>query len=155
MEVIEIRAAFAARMHEVCDELDIAPGHGRQTALGKMFNVTPKAARKWLMGLSYPEMATAVAIALKAGVNVLWLLQGSPPKKGTRVDPQALHLAEALASLPVENRNAVLDYMRFQIGSTGQWFASEALRSYMADIDALRRQPGPSVAHRKPGGSSA
>lgn len=155
MDVIEIRAAFATRMHEVCVELGIPPGHGRQTALGKMFGVTAKAARKWLMGLSYPEMATAIAISLKAGVNVLWLLQGTPPKKGEHVDPKALHLAEALEGLPVENRNAVLDYMRFQIGNTGSWFASEALRTYMADIEALRRQPAPSAAHRKPTASSA
>lgn len=155
MDITAVRASFAARMHELCDALEIPRGHGRNAALGRICEVTPNAARKWLLGLSYPEMPLAVAMCNKAGVNVVWLLQGTPPKKGEQVDPQALHLAEALEGLPVENRNAVLDYMRFQIGSTGNWFASEALRSYMTDIEALRRQPGPSVAHRKPTSSSA
>lgn len=155
MDIPEIRAAFAARMHEVCDILEIPRGHGRNAALGRICSVTANAARKWLLGLSYPEMPMAVGLCQKAEVNVLWLLQGTPPKKGEHVDPKALHLAEALEGLPVDNRNAVLDYMRFQIGNTGSWFASEALRTYMADIEALRRQPAPTAAHRKPTASSA
>ena len=138
MNLDPIRQAFAARVNELCDDLGIEPGRGRQTALGKRFDVTPKGARKWLMGMSYPEMPLAVAMCNEANVNVLWLLQGSGPKRGERIDPKLLHIAQALDAMPSEQRNSVLDFMKYQITQTGNWFASEALRTYIADLDALR-----------------
>lgn len=41
--------AFAARVNEVCDDLQL-PAHGRQTALAQWMGLTPNAARKWLLG---------------------------------------------------------------------------------------------------------
>lgn len=136
--VTEIRAEFATRMNELCDELDITPGHGRQAALGRRFNVTSKAARKWLLGLSYPEMAKAVEMCAAARVNVLWLLQGTPPKSGTQIDPNLLDLAEAIAGMPDAGRNAVLEFARFKVQETGSWYRPEALRNYLRAIDSLR-----------------
>lgn len=136
----DVRASFASRVHELCDELKIAPGHGRQTALGKMFGVTPKAARKWLLGISYPEMALAVTMCNAAGVNVLWLLQGSGPKKGDKVDRPSMLLAEGLQGLPADKRLAVLDYIRFQFGQADGWFTHEAMARYMDSVDTLRQR---------------
>lgn len=127
-------------MHELCDELGIAPGHGRQTALGKLFGVTPKAARKWLLGISYPEMPLAVAMCERAGVNVLWLLQGSGPKKGDKVDRPTMMLAEGLQSLPNDQRLVVLEFLRFQFEKADGWFTNEALARYTDSIDTLRRR---------------
>lgn len=140
MEVPAIRAAFAARVHELCDELGIPNGHGRQTALGKMFGVTSKAARKWLLGISYPEMPLAVAMCDRAGVNLLWFLQGTPPKRGDRVNPAVAQLADGLERLPFEHRQAVLDHMRYQFERANGWFTEEALARYMHSIDELQQQ---------------
>jgi transcriptional regulator with XRE-family HTH domain len=138
MDLDPVRQAFAARVNELCDELGIEPGRGRQTALGKRFGVTPKGVRKWLLGIAYPEMPLAVAMCQAAGVNVLWLLQGSGPKHGDQIDPRLLHVAQALESMPKQQRDAVLDFMKYQVTQTGQWFAAEALRHFVDDIDALR-----------------
>ncbi len=105
-----------------------------------MFGVTPKGARKWLLGLAYPEMPLAVLMCNKARLNVLWLLQGTPPKHGERVNAEALALAEGLQSLPLENRQAVLEFMRYEFGRADGWFTNEALQRYLDTIDTLRRQ---------------
>lgn len=139
MEISTIRADFANRMHELCDALKIPEGHGRQAALGRRFGVTAKAARKWLLGLSYPEMEKAVEMCEAAHVNVLWLLQGTPPKRGERIDPNMLGLAEAIAGLPQAEREAVLQFARFKVQETAGWYRPDAQRSYLRAIDALRQ----------------
>lgn len=138
MDTDSVREAFAARMHELCDDLGIARGHGRYAALARVAKVTTNGARKWLLGQAYPEMPLAVAMCQAAGVNVLWLLQGSGPKHGDQIDPKLLHVAQALESMPKQQRDAVLDFMKYQVTQTGQWFAAEALRHFVEDIDALR-----------------
>jgi hypothetical protein len=140
VEIDDIRRGFAVRMHELCDALKIPRGHGRNAALGRMFGFTPNAARKWLLGLSYPEMAHAVQMCDRAGINLLWLLQGTPPKRGNRIDAHALELAEGLRALPAENRQAVLEFMRYEFGRADGWFTNEALQRYLDTIDTLRRQ---------------
>lgn len=136
-----IRAAFANRMEIVCDELGITRGHGRQTALGDRFHVTAKAARKWLLGMSYPEMPTALAICQAAKVNVNWLLQGVPPMRGDRVDPRTYALANAVESLPDDKRRAVLDHLRYQFERSEGWFAAEEIKRYLHQLDALDQRP--------------
>lgn len=144
MELNDIRQAFVDRLNTLCDELKIAPGHGRQTALGKRFGVTPKAARKWLTGQSYPEMQTAVRMCEEGKVSVLWLLQGTPPMRGSTIDPATAVVSEALLALPAENRNQVLDYLRFQFESHRGWFTSEAIGRYVRDIDKVKARPADS-----------
>lgn len=135
-----IRAAFAHRMGIVCDELNISRGHGRQTALGDRFHVTAKAARKWLLGMSYPEMPTALIICQAANVNVNWLLQGVPPMRGDRVDPRTYALANAVESLPDEKRRAVLDHLRYQFERSEGWFAAEEIKRYLHQLDQLDKR---------------
>lgn len=126
-------------MHELCDALGIPDGHGRQAALGRRFNVTPKAARKWLMGIGYPEMPKAVEMCEAAQVNVVWLLQGTPPKRGQHVDGNLLGLAEAIAGLPQAEREAVLQFARFKVQETAGWYRPELLQGYLRNIDSLRQ----------------
>jgi len=136
----DAREAFARRMEIVCDELGLAAGHGRQTALANRFGVTPKAARKWLQGLGYPEMERAVEICEAAKVNVNWLLQGVPPMRGERIDPHTLLLAQAIESLPDSEQAAVLEFLRFELRRVPGWLAQEQLRTYEVEIDGLQRR---------------
>ncbi len=142
MDDADQKAQFALRVHELCDELGIPKGHGRQTYLGKMFDVTPKAARKWLMGLAYPEMALAVRMCVAAEVNLNWFLQGFGPKRGERSDSDTLRLAEGLDRLPMENRQAVLEFMRYEFQRADGWFTQDTLNHYLESIDQLKRRTG-------------
>jgi transcriptional regulator with XRE-family HTH domain len=134
------REAFARRMHELCDELGIPRGHGRNAALGRKVGKTPNAARKWLLGLGYPELSHAVALCKEAQVNVNWLLQGAGPKKGERTDADTLRLAEGLERLPLENKQAVLEYLRYEFERADGWFTHEALARYIDSIDEIKRR---------------
>lgn len=135
------RPAFAERMHEVCSLLGIPPGHGRQAALGKRFAVTPKAARKWLLGLGYPELELAVAIADAAGVTITWLLQGSLPKHSAPVDSNIGLAVEALVELPDQGREAAIEMLEFQIHRAGGWFTEEQAARYVVALESLRKGP--------------
>lgn len=134
-------AAFAARMNEICDDLGIPAEHGRQAALGRRFGVTPKAARKWLMGDGYPELELAIAIAEAAGVNINWLLQGAGPKRGDRIETKALVLNEAIEALPDEGRQQVLNFMGFTFQQADGIFTGERLARYMKMLDAFKAAP--------------
>jgi hypothetical protein len=135
------RQVFALRMHEICDDLKLPKGRGRQTELGKLLEVTPKGARKWLTGAGWPEMDMAVRIANKAGVNVLWLLQGTGLKRGDRIDENTRTVVEAIERLPTEERGRVLNYLRFELQEHPGWFAEETRARYVSAIDALTRKP--------------
>lgn len=85
--------AFSERMNEVCDDMGVPPkGHNRQATLGRLFKVTQKGARKWLVGEGYPKMSIAIEIAKWARINIQWLLMGEGPKK-----PEIPYSEEALA----------------------------------------------------------
>jgi hypothetical protein len=133
---------FALRLAEVCGDLGIVPGHGQQAALGRMFGVTPKAARKWLVGDGYPEMETAIKICDKAGVNINWLLQGVGPKRGDKIETKALVLSEAIESLPMEERQQALNFLGYTLEhSSSVVFTKERLTRYMRMLDAFKQAP--------------
>lgn len=70
-------AKFSERLNAAADNYGMAPkGSGRQIAMGKMFNVSQKGARKWLEGESIPKTSRAVEIANRLGVNFQWLMSG-------------------------------------------------------------------------------
>lgn len=150
----DILSAFSERVHKMCDELGIPEGHGRQTQLGKMFGVSAKAARKWLTGIGYCELPLAVAMCNKAKINVLWLLQGTPPMRGDHIPEDTLGLVYALEDLPAEQRNLVLEYARFQLQAVPDWFSPETLRRHLATIDKIRARPGPEAVSRKRTGTN-
>lgn len=107
-----------------------------------MFGVTPKAARKWLIGEGYPETETVLRIAEKAGVNVNWLLQGVGPKRGDKVDTKALVITEALEALPPEDRQQVLNFMGYTFEHAHSTvFTGERLARYMRMLDSFKTAP--------------
>lgn len=140
VEVTDLREQFARRMHEVCDELGIPPGRGRQTTLGKRFGVTPKAARKWLEGLGYPDLDKALRIAQEAGVSALWLLQGVGPKYVAEARNQmAQRVGDIVDSLPPDERQQAIDFIRYKVERSGKWYAADQLGRYMTFLDRLAR----------------
>lgn len=127
---------FAERINEICEDKNL-PARGRQTRLGKEFNLTPNAARKWLLGEGMPELPMAVRIANWAGVNVQWLLQGTLPKsQAPTTVAAALILEEALRELPPEVARDLLDYIAYKITKAFEASPAKAAR-YARAIDSL------------------
>lgn len=60
------RIDFAKRLNEALDEMAI-PVRGRAVLLASKFEVSAKAAGKWLNGESIPEMTKLIDIALWLG----------------------------------------------------------------------------------------
>lgn len=73
------KQAFAQRMNEVADLLDI-PDRGRQTHLGKRFKVSQESARKWLQGEGFPSTDKCIEIAKAANVRFEWFMTGRGEK---------------------------------------------------------------------------
>lgn len=75
------KVAFAARLNEVCDDMNVPPkGRGRQTVLKDIVDLSQNAVLKWLEGTGYPSLDNARQIAVWAGVSIEWLLTGRGPK---------------------------------------------------------------------------
>lgn len=134
-----VRADFATRLHELCDDMQLPPERGRQSRLAAIFRVTPNAARKWLNGEGMPELETAIEIANWADANVTWLLQGTGPKRGDRVDTKALVLNEAIEALPAEAGQQVMDFIKYKIERADGPISGERLARYMTMLDAFAR----------------
>lgn len=134
----DVKCAFAMRLDEVCDDLEL-PRTGRQTAMARRFGVTAGAARKWLLGVGMPELDKAIEIANAARVNVTWLLQGTGPKRGDEVDTTPGELIDAVQRLPDPDGQQVFDFIRYKIERADGWFASERLAHYMAMLDKFAK----------------
>lgn len=137
---------FAARMNEICDDKGLTKAHGRQAELGRKFDVTPKAARRWLLGLGLPELVMAIRIAEWADVNLNWLLQGVGPKRGNRIDARLAVLDDAIHSLPRDQGLDLIDNLRAKLIRVGRITAEEpegryqnVLQSYERDFQRKRQ----------------
>lgn len=100
---------FADRLNALCDEKKI-PYRGRAELLGKRFNVSREAARKWLKGIAYPTLAMRVEIGAWAGVTDSWLVTGKgdkvPPVSG--LTPQQRAVLEYMQTMPLDQQQLVL-----------------------------------------------
>ena len=77
--------------------MNIPPkGENRQSAVGKLFSVSQKGARKWLEGEGWPTRDNLIAIAKWAGVHIEWLETGRGPKRleYVKVRPKVQQLTE-------------------------------------------------------------
>lgn len=135
--------AFAARLEEACDQQKI-PLRGRQSAIARRLKVTQQAVRKWRAGEAYPDMSRAIELSNWLCVNVVWLLQGTGPKCGERINDSTRLISEAIEHLPHEERGRVLNYLRFELQEHPGWFAAETRARYVEAIDALVRKPAAS-----------
>lgn len=133
-------AAFSSRLEEACSEKRM-PLRGRQSAIARKLQVTQQAVRKWRAGEAYPDMSRAIELANWLEVNVVWLLQGTGPKRGERIDDSLRLVAEAIEHLPTDERARVLRFLSFELAQHPGWFANEATARYSAAIDALAARP--------------
>ena len=82
MVTIDNKQAFSDRFSAILDSAGIPPkGKNRQGIVAKLFDVSDKAARKWLEGESIPKTSRLAGMVeqLKAtGATVEWLLTGNP-----------------------------------------------------------------------------
>lgn len=77
---LQDKIAFAKRLDHALDLNGIpAKGKGRQITVGRIFNVSQKAASKWLEGVSLPDTMRIAVIAERLKVNVEWLAYGAGP----------------------------------------------------------------------------
>lgn len=75
------RKKFAARLNDVLDEAGLPKiGQGRQSALGKLLDVAPQQAGRWLKGEDFPKTSQLVKLAQHVGVRSNWLLSGAGEK---------------------------------------------------------------------------
>lgn len=126
-------------MHELCDDLQIPRGRGRQTALAALVGLNPNAARKWLLGDGYPNIDVAVSLCDRAGVNMNWLLQGTLPKKvDKKTDTKALILDEALHTLAPDDAQQVFDFIGYKLEKADRLIVGERLTRYMKMLDAFK-----------------
>ncbi len=141
MNSLDERAAFAARLHELCDDQGLPSERGRQSALAAEFKVSPNAARKWLLADGLPELEMAIRIAKWGKVNIEWLLTGRGPKRGSIVETKAIVLGEALQDLPTEALQQTIDFIKYKIERSPTLFTGEKLARYMAMLDAFASAP--------------
>lgn len=132
-----VLSTFSARLVECCIDLGLKQERGRTSELARMFNVTPNAAKKWLTGDGMPELSKAVEIANRAGVSVIWLLQGAGSKTARPADPLAEAVGHAVAALsPIESAE-VADFVRYKLQrSEPPNMAMESKARYLAEIDS-------------------
>ena len=129
-------------MDEICNDLEL-PEQGRQTALGRKFGVTPKAARRWLVGEGFPETELAVQIAREARVHFEWLMTGRGPKRLAPIRTGALVISEALESLEPSQRHEVLEYFRYRVEKSQSLFTAERLKDYIRASEELEADKKP------------
>lgn len=132
------RMQFAARLREICDDMGV-PERGRQTELGRLFNVSPKAARKWLVGDGFPEIHMAISIARWADVSFDWLMTGVGIKKPGLTSTKHIVLNEAIDSMPIDDRQQVLDFILYKIERNDALFRGDRLTRYLTMIDAFKK----------------
>ena len=103
MEEDKERRAFAKRLNDICDAMDVPPkGKNRQAELARIMGVSQKGARKWLEGEGLPTLEKCIALARWAGVGTEWLLTGRGPMepKSLRVDQYSSRVLTAMEPLP-------------------------------------------------------
>jgi len=134
------RHGFASRLVELCNTAGM-PERGRQSQLARQFEVTPKAARKWINGLGLPELEMIMAIARWGNVNMEWLLTGRGPKRGNLVDTKDLLLGEMMRNLPAATRHEVADFLGYKIEKGVPTLANEERAKYLLLIETFKNGP--------------
>lgn len=128
---------FSARLNLVFDDMKIPPkGKGRQEAVGKMFGVGQKGARKWLEGESIPTYERCVEICRRGNVHYEWLMTGRGPR----------HIAGGAAEQWIEELPDPLVQETFDFWEVRgrRMFEGDTLAHYLRWIDTIRKKrPGP------------
>lgn len=105
-----------------------------------MFNVTPNAARKWLLGLGLPALEKGMSLAKWGRVNIEWLLTGRGPKRGNLISTRALVLDEMFVNLPPPERSESIAMLRYEIDKASPLLAKEQAARYLTALDQYERE---------------
>ncbi|WP_024891169.1 helix-turn-helix domain-containing protein [Luteimonas huabeiensis] len=114
-------AEFARRLHQALDLAGFAPGRRRTGALAESHGVSRETARKWLTGLSLPELERMIELAIRHHVSFEWLAtgRGEAEPEGLSVrdawlkygDPEEARLLELVRTLSHKQRRALIDLL--------------------------------------------
>lgn len=114
-------AEFARRLQQALDAAGFAPGRRRTGALAELHGVSRETARKWLVGLSLPELERMMELAIRHHVGFEWLAtgRGEPAPEGLGVhdawlkygDPEEARLLNLLRALSRKQRRALIDLL--------------------------------------------
>ena len=67
---------FADRLQQTLDRARFVQGRGRTSALADRYAVSRETARKWLTGLTLPELARIIELAKDLNASFEWLATG-------------------------------------------------------------------------------
>ena len=117
-----LRAAFAARLLQACDEAGVPPRHhGRlrwiRDELHRRFNeqVTVEGVRKWLSGEVFPRPGKLTMLAAILGVDPGWL---SHSPSATAVAEKTSRFRHAKTPAETDRGRLILDRIRERLGGT-------------------------------------
>lgn len=119
MADLQDKIAFSKRLDHALDLFGVPPkGKGRQVILGKMFNVSQKAANKWLEGISLPDTMRIAVIADKLNVNVEWLTYGTGP---INAEPLPGTGDSRWKRVPLISWDQAANYENFDVKTVEKW----------------------------------
>jgi transcriptional regulator with XRE-family HTH domain len=115
----DARPDFAARLNHALDRAGVPPkSRGRQSAVGKMFGVSQKGARKWLEGEAMPDTRRLPGIAQTLGISAEWLLTGANDSQqaACTISEEEMQHLRRLRCLPPADRARVLHVLDIVAG---------------------------------------
>ncbi len=111
---------FADRLRQTLDRARFVEGRGRTGALADRYAVSRETVRKWLTGLTLPELARIVELAKDFDVSFEWLATGrgqvnlgvgekSPAYR--RLTDNEGRLLDAYRNLPEPKRQLLVEFL--------------------------------------------
>jgi len=111
---------FAERLRQTLDRARFVEGRGRTGALADRYAVSRETVRKWLTGLTLPELARIVELAKDFDVSFEWLATGrgqvhlgvgekSPAYR--RLTDNEGRLLDAFRNLPEPKRRLLVEFL--------------------------------------------
>lgn len=111
---------FADRLRQMLDRARFEEGRGRTGALADRYAVSRETARKWLAGLTLPELARIIELAKDFDASFEWLATGrgqvhlavaekSPAYR--RLTDNESRLLDAFRKLPEHKRRLLVEFL--------------------------------------------
>lgn len=111
---------FAERLRQMLDRARFEEGRGRTGALADRYAVSRETARKWLAGLTLPELARIIELAKDFDASFEWLATGrgqvhlavaekSPAYR--RLTDNESRLLDAFRNLPEPKRRLLVEFL--------------------------------------------
>lgn len=111
---------FAERLRQTLDRARFEEGRGRTGALADRYAVSRETTRKWLNGLTLPELARIIELAKDFHVSFEWLATGrgqahlAVAEKSAayrRLTDSESRLLDAFRNLPEPKRRLLVDFL--------------------------------------------